>query len=230
VLFFLRQPEITPAMRGEGIARRLGCFGCHGPEGAGGVGDPTSPAGRIPGWDSGTMAMYARNEAEIREWILYGARRNEPPRPASVPKPLIPMPAYEAHISGEELDDLAAYVQAVRGCAPGMPDTVYEGRKIAVRMGCFGCHGPSGMGGVPNPGSFTGHVPAWDSGAFEELVRNEAELREWILDGRILRLWKNPVARHFLEGQTIPMPAYREHLSGDEVDMLVAYINWIRES
>ncbi len=32
-----RTPETTPAIRGEVVARRLGCFGCHGPQGQGGV-------------------------------------------------------------------------------------------------------------------------------------------------------------------------------------------------
>ena len=70
-----RQPETTAAIRGQIIARNLGCFGCHGPEGLGGVTDPSAPAGKIPDWNAATAEMYAQTEQDIREWILYGAPR-----------------------------------------------------------------------------------------------------------------------------------------------------------
>ena len=84
------------------------------------------------------------------------------------------------------------------------------------------------MGGVRNPGSFKGHIPPWDGEEFDELVRDERELREWIMDGRSHRLWNNQAARYFLERQETPMPAYREHLSEDALNKLVAYIDWLR--
>ena len=138
------------------------------------------------------------------------------------------MPAYEDLLSDRELDDLVAYYLAVSGWAPDIPDAAFEGRKIASRLGCFGCHGPAGMGGVANPGSFKGHIPPWDGEEFKELVRDDEELREWILDGRIRRLWDNPVARRFLESQKTRMPAYREHVSDEEVSKMVQYIRWLR--
>ena len=174
--------------------------------------------------------MYVTRQEDLREWILYGRPRNSPVVADRMEASgLVPMPAYEGHISVPELDDLVGYLQAVSGWAAELPEDVYEGRRIALRMGCFGCHGPSGMGGVLNPGALTGAIPRWDGADFEELVRDEEELREWILDGKIARLWDNPFARYFLERQTIKMPAYRGHISEAELTKLVSYFNWVRQ-
>ena len=224
-----RQPETTAAMRGRQLAERLGCFACHGPFGIGGVADPLAPGGAAPGWEFGVLEAYATSDVQIREWILYGA-----PRDLSVEengdnkRALIPMPSYEGLVSDGELGDLVAYIKAVSGWAEEIPDAAFEGRKIASRLGCFGCHGPSGMGGVPNPGSFKGHIPPWDGQEYAELVYGEDELREWILDGKIRRLWGNPFARHFLDQQKTQMPAYRDYVSDDELSKMVSYIRWLR--
>jgi mono/diheme cytochrome c family protein len=224
-----RRGEITPAIRGQQIAVRLGCFGCHGPEGSGGIADPAAPGGEVPDWSYGIAKLFIACEQDIRDWILYGAPRAEAERrEISGYEPLVPMPAYEDQLSDDELDDLVAYFLAVSGWAAEIPDEAYEGRKIATRLGCFGCHGPSGMGGVANPGSFKGHIPPWDGDEFDELVRDENELREWILEGRTKRLWDNPAAQVFLERQKISMPAYHDYLSDAELDKLVAYIDWLR--
>ncbi|MCE9583405.1 MAG: cytochrome c [Planctomycetes bacterium] len=225
---FLRQPALTPAIRGEAVARKLGCFACHGAEGQGGIADPGARGGKVPGWGGPTVSSYAKNEQEIREWILDGAPRRLKEAGAAHP-PFIPMPAYRGRLDDRELSDLVAYFTAVSGGFGDVPEAAYEGRAIAARLGCFGCHGPSGAGGGPNPGSFKGHIPAWDGEEFLELVRDDAELREWILDGHAKRLWDNPAARHFLEGQVVQMPAYRPHLKEDEVGKLVAYIRWLRK-
>jgi hypothetical protein len=171
--------------------------------------------------------MYVKSRGEVREWILYGAPRARDPH--LDPQRLISMPAYEKLLSSREVDDLVAYFLAVSGWDPEIPDAAFEGRKVAERAGCFGCHGPSGMGGIPNPGSFKGEIPPWDGEDFTELVRDDDELREWILDGRIRRLEQNPLARYFLEGQIVQMPAYRDSLSQEELARLVAYIRWLRE-
>src|SRR5437867_846540 len=45
--------EVTPAQRGYGMALRSGCFTCHGPNGAGGVKNPGSEDGEVPGFSGG---------------------------------------------------------------------------------------------------------------------------------------------------------------------------------
>ncbi|MEI6106117.1 MAG: c-type cytochrome, partial [Opitutae bacterium] len=64
--------ETTPALRGQAVARNLGCFACHGADGRGGVADPGARSGLVPAWDGPTVATYARNEAEVVEWIRDG--------------------------------------------------------------------------------------------------------------------------------------------------------------
>jgi mono/diheme cytochrome c family protein len=109
-----------------------------------------------------------------------------------------------------------------------IPDPVYEGRKLAVNLGCFGCHGPSGIGGVANPGSRTGFVAPWDGNQFAELSANDEEMRDWILMGQMpARLQGTPLEAQ-LAGQILQMPAYASQLSEDETDKLVFYINWLR--
>lgn len=222
----IRRPEETPAMRGREVARRLGCFACHGDGGMAGASDPRAPARRVPGWDGRTAAMFVTSDEEFREWVLHG--RLSAPERAAESAGLIPMPAYEGRLSRGELDDLVAYFRAVCGWPDAMPDPAYRGMRAAERLGCFGCHGPSGMGGTPNPGSFKGHIPAWDGEEFEELVRDDDELREWILDGRIERLASSPLARPFLDAQVIQMPAYRDALRDGELDDLVQLVHWVR--
>src|SRR5688572_29991531 len=70
--------------------------------------------------------------------------------------------------------------------APYSP-SVWRGHQIANRAGCFACHGPNGLGGVPNPESVEGTIPPLVAeGAFTFYVRSEEELREWIVYGRPL--------------------------------------------
>lgn len=227
--FLLRKAETTPALRGEAIAKNLGCFACHGPDGRGGVADPGSRGGMVPGWDGPTVATYALNDAEIVEWILDA----KPARLKDVDlnagrKSLLPMPAYRGKLSASELSDLMVYFRAVSAFDTNITALAYEGMYEANKLGCFACHGPGGVGGHPNPGSFKGHIPAWDGDEYAEIVRDEGELREWIMDGYPKRLWDNPAARHFLEGQIVQMPAYRSVITDDQLAKIMGYVRWRR--
>lgn len=224
-----RRAEITPAQRGEAVALQHGCFTCHGPEGRGGVAAPGARSGSVPGWAGPTVATYALNEAEVQEWILDG----KPARLKGVDhdagrQPLLPMPAYRGKIPSQELADLMEYIRAVSAFDTNITALAYEGMHEAARLGCFACHGPGGIGGAPNPGSFKGRIPAWDGAEYAEIVRNEGELREWILNGHPQRLWDNPAARHFLDGQVVQMPAYRRVLTDDQLVKIMGYIQWRR--
>src|SRR6185503_9765363 len=113
---------------------------------------------------------------------------------------------------GRDLEDVVAYVKAVSDFETPKDDHAEEGRQVAVKFGCFNCHGPQGRGAMPNVRAFKGYIPAWDGPDFPELVKDDQELRDWILDGGTRRLTGNPVARWFIERQPIKMPAYRGHL------------------
>jgi mono/diheme cytochrome c family protein len=226
---FVREPDSTAVARGREVYQRLGCAGCHGAEGSGGVPNPGSREREVPGFAGGTAMMYVESPAEIREWILDG-------RPARLERSLagddalLQMPAYRGRVAEGELADLIAYYRAVAWYEPDISEAARTGRRAARRHGCFGCHGPSGLAGVANPGSFKGYVPGWAGADFAELVRSEEELRQWIVDGSPARLRDHPVARRFIEGQVIRMPSYRDVLSAEELDAILAYIRFTSQS
>ena len=244
--WYVRTPRATDETAGYALADKLGCHGCHGPRGVGGTPNPGSKETEIPSWDGGTPMMYAESEAELREWILDGVpRRIAAGREASgdsdghdrehhaateANAPPVRMPAYRHVIDEDQVDLLVSYVKAVALWEP-ISEAALRGRRAAARLGCFGCHGPGGMIGVANPMSFKGYIPPWRGKDFAELVRDEEELRSWILDGGIARFESNPIARMFTRRQVIQMPAYRSVVSGEELDDIVTYIQELsRES
>jgi mono/diheme cytochrome c family protein len=168
--------------------------------------------------------MWNRDELDVRAWILKGRlERREADAGA-----LIKMPAYESRLAKSEVDDLVAFVLAVSHFGP-IPDAAASaGHEVGYRLGCFGCHGPEGRGVVMNPGSFTGYIPPWDGDDYPDLVRDGAELRQWVRNGASDRFLGNPVARRFLLTQAISMPAYHERVSDGDLRALGAYIAWVR--
>ncbi len=214
----------TPVQRGRIVAERMGCFGCHGPGGGQPAQNPGAKGGEVPGWTGGTWMMWNHDEGDVRAWIVDG-RPAHRERDAGA---LISMPAFGKRLSTKETDDLVAYVLAVSQFGPIDDEQASAGHEVAFKLGCFGCHGSEGRGLVPNPGSLKGYIPPWDGDDFKELVRDDSELAEWVEDGISKRMRANPVARRILESQAIVMPAYREHVSQDEIRQLAAFIKWAR--
>ena len=97
-----------------------------------------------------------------------------------------------------------------------------RGYDVATKLGCFACHGPGATGGVPNPGSDEEQTPAWDGGTAMMYVQNEQEIREWILDGHPKRLEEKQEHSHH-SAQLLEMPAYKDVISGKDLEDLVAY-------
>jgi len=225
LFYILTLPEHTRVWKGREVALKYGCFNCHGFEGHGGIKNPGYRYEEVPSWQGETAMMFILNENELKEWILYG----KPQRLKNIDHAgIIKMPAYKGIISEKELNELTDYLKAVMGLIEIDDDSAKTGYEIAKRSGCFGCHGPYGMGGMPNKNSFKGYIPGWDGDDFKDLVRNEDELKEWILNGKIQRLEKNPIARYFTEKQIVKMPAYKNILKDDEINHIISYINWLR--
>ena len=67
-----------------------------------------------------------------------------------------------------------------------------------------------------------------DGPDFADLVRDDAELRQWVRNGASDRFLENPIARRILEKQAIAMPAYRDRMSEDDLRSIAAYIAWVR--
>ena len=225
-----RTRNLGPVQRGLRTAAARGCFACHGPGGVTGLADAGPGIGGVPPFSREELRSYAHDEAEIRQWILDGAPRRlrEDTDAPDGPAPLLRMPAWRGVLSEREVGDLVAYVKAVSDFDLPPEGPIGEGRRVAAKRGCLACHGPQGRGNAPNPGSLKGYIPSWDGADFPELARDEAEVREWILDGSPRRLRENRLAMFFLRRQVLQMPGYRGRLSDDEVARLLDYINWLR--
>src|SRR5678810_278133 len=101
---------------------------------------------------------------------------------------------------------------------------VLRGAGVAERMGCFSCHGPGGVAGVPNPRSKPGDVPAWVGGNYMMYNESPDEIREWILDGVPRRLLADEADMRRRGRQLISMPPFRGRMSAGDLDDLVAYV------
>jgi mono/diheme cytochrome c family protein len=222
--------EVTPVQRGHAVALRAGCFSCHGPDGVGGVKNPGSEDGEVPAFVEGTVMMWVKSEAEIREYILDGAparKRADPRFKQQTQAQLLAMPAYRGFLGEHEVDDLIAYLRAVSGLIVPADPVAAQGQELAYRLGCFHCHGAMGAGGGSNPGSFKRYIPGWWGDDFRDLVRDDDELRQWIREGQIERLRRMRLARYFLEEQRVSMPAYRDFITQQQLDALMAYVKWV---
>lgn len=103
----------TPAREGYDLARQWRCFSCHGPAGSGGLPNPGSFTGFVPGWYGADFRDLVRNRGEFDTWIREGSI----PRLSGhliasffLERQLLPMPAYE-ELTPEQLDSLWEYTQ-----------------------------------------------------------------------------------------------------------------------
>src|SRR2546422_10290621 len=99
-----------------------------------------------------------------------------------------------------------------------------RGYRLAAGLGCFSCHGPGGNGGTKNPGSEEGEVPAFGEQTQMMYVKDEQDLREYVLDGAPARPREDADYQAQGKAATLRMPSYRNFLSSAEVDDLVAFL------
>ncbi len=219
---------ITPAARGERLAKKLGCFSCHGMGGESGIPNPGSEELIVPAWTGGTSLMYILKPEELDEWVLKGRPDREVDKDRSAQA--FTMPAYRGRLSGSEFADLKKYLRAVMALDEPTEGEAKAGFALARDFGCFGCHGPSGRGLRGNPGSLAGYIPAWEGPVFNDLAKDDAEILEWIRTGTSQRLQHNRIAAYFMKRQLIAMPAYDKRLTEAEMQKIIAYIQWLRKS
>jgi mono/diheme cytochrome c family protein len=93
----------------------------------------------------------------------------------------------------------------------------------AFKSKCSFCHGPDGNGGVPNPNSVDGVIPALNTAEFAQEFDTAAKIKAMILDG------SEPAKAAEASGAPINMPAFKGQLSEAELDALVAYIQGLSE-
>lgn len=236
-------PEETAVGRGLRLAVSLGCFNCHGADGRGGTRNPrfAADAEADERWlpvdefaDVPALTVTKRDaerpsRQDLRDYILDGApprKLDDPVYRARIARTALRMPAYRRFVSDADVDDLIVFLEAI--AAPLPADwRVARGAEVAAAASCFACHGPLGAGGKPNPGSLKGYIPGFWGSDFEELVRDERELRQWIADGQIERISQQPIGQHFLRQQVVRMPEFGEFIPPADIDALVAYVQWI---
>jgi mono/diheme cytochrome c family protein len=225
--------EEAPAVRGERLAGELGCFTCHGAGGLGGVPNQKAHDALVPGFAGDRGLAHSKSRDDLRAFIRDGApewRKRDPDYQAAVKWAAFRMPAYGEVLSASQTEDLVAYVWLASQRDRVLPEEplARRGAEIAREQGCFHCHGPLGVGGQPNPGSLKGYIPGFWGGDFEDLVRDDGELRAWIEAGRLERVAEHPIGKRFFTRQRVVMPPFGQFLASEDIEALIAYVRWLR--
>ena len=130
---------------------QFACAQCHGIGGVGGVSPDVPSLSSIGG---------ALTVAQLTQIINHGLGESANPK-----KPY--MPVWHGIVSPRQVSELVAYIRAGLPAVPGATPPVVptdqgaavQGSVLYVRDGCINCHGPNGLGGVPNPQSPDKTVP-----------------------------------------------------------------------
>jgi mono/diheme cytochrome c family protein len=194
---------------GAHVFVQFACSQCHGQQGRGGV----SPD--VPALTSVGKELTAAQLAGI---INHGLGESANPK-----KPY--MPVWGAVISRRQVAELAAYIRAglpsVTDATPqpvprGQGDAV-AGAALYVRDGCINCHGPNGLGGVPNPLSEDKAIPPLSGADFRSEFNTDAKIKEVIRSGSVIG--RAPI---------VSMPHWGGILTEEQLRQLVAYIKTLK--
>jgi mono/diheme cytochrome c family protein len=187
---------------------QFACAQCHGQQGSGGI-SPDVPALKAAG---------KLTQTELRTIIDHGLGESTNPT-----KPY--MPVWGAVISDQQVSDLVAYIRAGLPAVPtATPPEVPTGQGLAVegavlyvRDGCINCHGPNGLGGVPNPLSPDKTIPPLSGGAFRSQFNTDAKIISVIQSGSVIGI-----------APIVSMPHWGGIISADQLDALVAYLKTLK--
>ena len=190
---------------------QFACAQCHGPNGGGGISNDVPPLKAI-GKDLSAQ--------QLRTIIDHGLGSSANPK-----KPY--MPVWGQVISARQVDALVAYIHAglpaVTGATPPPVQTdqgpVVEGAQLYVRYGCINCHGPNGLGGVPNPQSEDKAIPPLSGADFFSEFNTDQKIIDVIQSGSVIG--RAPI---------VSMPHWGGILSPSQLHALAAYIKTLRKS
>jgi cbb3-type cytochrome c oxidase subunit III len=185
------------------------CAQCHGMQGQGGV-SPDVPAL--------TSVSKDLTPAQLRRIIDHGLGESANPT-----KPY--MPVWGEVISRPQVSDLIAYLRAgLPAVATAVPAPIPEGQGAAVagaslyqRYGCVNCHGPNGLGGVPNPQSPDKTIPPLSGADFNHEFNTDAKIIAVIRSGSVIG--RAPI---------VSMPHWGGILSDQDLKALVAYLKTLK--
>jgi mono/diheme cytochrome c family protein len=188
---------------------QFACASCHGEQGKGGV------SSDVPAL---TDVGNTLDVAQMTEIIQHGLGESANPQ-----KPY--MPVWGPVISQSQVTDLVEYLHAglpkVADADP-VPVPRDQGAAVAgaalyVRYGCINCHGPSGLGGVPNPLSEDKAIPPLSGQDFRTEFNTDAKIKEIIRSGSVIG--KPPITS---------MPHWGGIIPEQDLDALVAYLKTLK--
>jgi mono/diheme cytochrome c family protein len=203
-------PTVSPQVAaGAHTFVQFGCVDCHGMQGRGGV-DPAVPALKTVG--------RSLTAAELRHIIDHGLGESANPK-----QPY--MPVWGEVISKTQVGNLVAYLRAgLPAVADTQPVSVPEGQGAAVagaalyvRYGCINCHGPNGLGGVPNPLSPDKTIPVLSGQGFRHQFNTDAKIAAVIRSGSVIG--RAPI---------VSMPHWGGILSTTQIAELIAYLKTLK--
>ncbi len=188
---------------------QFGCAQCHGELGRGGV-SPFVPAL--------TTVGATLTSAQLRHIINHGLGESANPT-----KPY--MPVWGDVISPRQVNDLVGYLHAglpaVPGATPPVVPTgqgdVVAGASLYQRYGCVNCHGPNGLGGVPNPASPDKTIPPLSGADFHKEFNTDAKILQVIESGSVIG--RAPI---------VSMPHWGGIIPPQQLQQLVTYIKNLR--
>jgi mono/diheme cytochrome c family protein len=106
---------------------------------------------------------------------------------------------------------------AVAAPIPTGQGMAVEGATLYVRYGCINCHGPNGLGGVPNPLSPDKTIPPLSGVAFRKQFNTEAKIIAVIRSGSVIG--RAPI---------VSMPHWGGIIPDDQLKALVAYLKTLK--
>ena len=187
---------------------QFGCVQCHGPQGQGGV----SPAVPVLKNASGLTTQ------ELRTIINHGLGESKNPT-----KPY--MPVWGAVISDRQVSELVSYIHAGLPSVPTagplpvpqQQGDAVEGQTLYVNYGCINCHGPNGLGGVPNPQAPDRTIPPLSGAAFRNQFDTEAKITAVIRAGSVIG-----------QAPIVSMPHWGGIIPNDRLHALVVYLDTLK--
>jgi cbb3-type cytochrome c oxidase subunit III len=188
---------------------QFACAQCHGERGRGGV------SADVPALSQVGKQLTV---AQLSQIIKHGLGESANPT-----KPY--MPVWGQVISAHQVADLVAYIHAGLPSVPGAtPPPVItrqgaavEGALLYQRYGCVNCHGPNGLGGVPNPQSPDKAIPALSGADFFKEFNTDQKIIDVIRSGSVIG--RAPI---------VSMPHWGGIIPDSQLRALVAYIKTLK--
>ncbi len=202
-------PSDPHVAMGAHLFTQFACSACHGEQGKGDV------SADVPALKEIRKSLTVNQLSSI---INHGLGESANPK-----KPY--MPVWGPVISKSQVADLVSYVRAG---LPKVADTdpvpvpsgqgaAVAGAALYVRDGCINCHGPSGLGGVPNPASPDKAIPALSGQGFRGEFNTDEKITEMIRSGSVLGT--PPIAS---------MPHWGGIIPDEDLAALVAYLKTLK--